>query len=148
MLKHLKTKDPVQLRLEHLEQGFSVYVNGANSELKTSPRRAIHADFTRSASHAEGTHGEQGPVRARQRANSSRRNQLRRTQTSQQITGYPVHASCAHWARESRAVRKTEKSFFFPSKSRLGLHYPRAEVARAVNSWLLCFIVPVIEGNV
>lgn len=50
----------MQLRLEHLEQGFSVYVNGANSELKTSPRKAVHSDFTRSASHAEGTHGEHG----------------------------------------------------------------------------------------
>ncbi|KAM5227700.1 katanin-interacting protein [Ctenodactylus gundi] len=56
ILKHLKAKDPMQLRLEHLEQGFSVYVNGANSELKTSPRKATHADFSRSASHAEGTH--------------------------------------------------------------------------------------------
>ncbi|XP_072798923.1 katanin-interacting protein isoform X1 [Vicugna pacos] len=56
ILKHLKTKDPTQLRLEHLEQGFSVYVNGANSELKTSPRKAVHADFSRSASHTEGTH--------------------------------------------------------------------------------------------
>uniref|UniRef100_A0A8D1YYQ8 KATNIP domain-containing protein n=1 Tax=Sus scrofa TaxID=9823 RepID=A0A8D1YYQ8_PIG len=56
ILKHLKTKDPVQLRLEHLEQGFSVYVNGANSELRTSPRKAIHPDFSRSASHTEGTH--------------------------------------------------------------------------------------------
>lgn len=42
----------MQLRLEHLEQGFSVYVNGANSELKTSPRKAAHA---------EGTHGEHPP---------------------------------------------------------------------------------------
>nr|CAI9709088.1 unnamed protein product [Rangifer tarandus platyrhynchus] len=56
ILKHLKTKDPVQLRLEHLEQGFSVYVNGANSELKASPRKAVHSDFSRSTSHAEGTH--------------------------------------------------------------------------------------------
>ncbi|XP_045051269.2 katanin-interacting protein isoform X3 [Desmodus rotundus] len=55
ILKHLQTKDPVQLRLEHLEQGFSVYVNGANSRVKTSPRRAVHSDFSRSASQAEGT---------------------------------------------------------------------------------------------
>ncbi|XP_060222850.1 katanin-interacting protein isoform X2 [Meriones unguiculatus] len=55
ILKHLKAKDPVQLRLEHLEQGFSVYVNGANSELKTSPRKAVHGDFSRSASQAEGS---------------------------------------------------------------------------------------------
>ncbi|XP_076997573.1 katanin-interacting protein isoform X4 [Tamandua tetradactyla] len=56
ILKQLKTKDPMQLRLEHLEQGFSVYINGANSELKTSPRKVAHSDFSRSASHAEGTH--------------------------------------------------------------------------------------------
>ena len=60
----------MQLRLEHLEQGFSVYVNGANSELKTSPRKAVHSDFTRSASHTEGTHGEHWPVRPLQRASS------------------------------------------------------------------------------
>ncbi|XP_008839870.1 protein KIAA0556 homolog isoform X2 [Nannospalax galili] len=54
ILKHLKAKDPVQLRLEHLEQGFSVYVNGANSELKTSPRKAVHTDFSRIASQTEG----------------------------------------------------------------------------------------------
>lgn len=62
----MRTKDPMQLRLEHLEQGFSVYVNGANSELKTTPRKAIHADFSRSASHAEGTHGEHRPFQAKQ----------------------------------------------------------------------------------
>lgn len=45
----------MQLRLEHLEQGFSVYVNGANSELKTSPRKAVRADFSRSASQDEGS---------------------------------------------------------------------------------------------
>ncbi|XP_063082778.1 katanin-interacting protein isoform X5 [Cavia porcellus] len=56
ILKHLKAKDPVQLRLEHLEQGFSVYVNGANSELKTSPRKTVHTDFSRSTSQAEGMH--------------------------------------------------------------------------------------------
>lgn len=65
ILKHLKTKDPMQLRLEHLEQGFSVYVNGANSELKTAPRKAIHADF-RSVSLTEGTHGECRPSQAKQ----------------------------------------------------------------------------------
>ncbi|XP_012866592.1 PREDICTED: uncharacterized protein KIAA0556 homolog [Dipodomys ordii] len=54
ILKHLKAKDPVQRRLEYLEQGFSVYVNGANSEPRTSPRKVVHADFSRSTSQAEG----------------------------------------------------------------------------------------------
>lgn len=61
ILKHLKAKDPVQLRLEHLEQGFSVYVNGANSELRSSPRRAVHSHISRSASQAEGAQGEPRP---------------------------------------------------------------------------------------
>lgn len=56
----------MQLRLEHLEQGFSVYVNGANSRVKTSPRRAVHSDFSRSASQAEGTQGERRPFPAKQ----------------------------------------------------------------------------------
>ncbi|XP_073489125.1 katanin-interacting protein isoform X5 [Aquarana catesbeiana] len=29
-----KAKDPTQVKLEHLEQGFSVYINGANAELR------------------------------------------------------------------------------------------------------------------
>ncbi|EHA97313.1 hypothetical protein GW7_08332 [Heterocephalus glaber] len=56
ILKHLKAKDAAQLRLEHLEQGFSVYVNGANSGLKTSLRKVVHADPSRSTSQAEGMH--------------------------------------------------------------------------------------------
>uniref|UniRef100_I3MWA4 Katanin interacting protein n=1 Tax=Ictidomys tridecemlineatus TaxID=43179 RepID=I3MWA4_ICTTR len=44
ILRQLRAKDPVQLRLEHLEQGFSVYVNGANSAPRTSPRKAAHAE--------------------------------------------------------------------------------------------------------
>ncbi|XP_051789759.1 katanin-interacting protein [Erpetoichthys calabaricus] len=34
ILKKLKTKNPKQIELERLEQGFSVYVNGANSDVK------------------------------------------------------------------------------------------------------------------
>ncbi|XP_059271055.1 katanin-interacting protein isoform X1 [Mustela nigripes] len=74
ILKHLKTKDPMQLRLEHLEQGFSVYVNGANSELKSSPRKAVHSDFTRSASHAEGTHDHGRRTLLREAEEALRRN--------------------------------------------------------------------------
>lgn len=32
ILKALERKDPLQLRLKQLEQGFTLYVNGANSE--------------------------------------------------------------------------------------------------------------------
>ncbi|XP_067911776.1 katanin-interacting protein isoform X2 [Heterodontus francisci] len=38
VLKRLKAKDPKKIQLERLEQGFSIYVNGANSELKRQTR--------------------------------------------------------------------------------------------------------------
>ncbi|NXP67351.1 K0556 protein, partial [Chloropsis cyanopogon] len=37
--ERLKRKDPVQIRLEQLEKGFSLYVNGANSELRKHRRK-------------------------------------------------------------------------------------------------------------
>ncbi|NXU95887.1 K0556 protein, partial [Cettia cetti] len=37
--ERLKRKDPVQIRLEQLEKGFSLYVNGANSELRKCRRK-------------------------------------------------------------------------------------------------------------
>ncbi|XP_056358857.1 katanin-interacting protein isoform X1 [Oenanthe melanoleuca] len=37
--ERLKRKDPVQTRLEELEKGFSLYVNGANSELRKCRRK-------------------------------------------------------------------------------------------------------------
>ncbi|NXK90058.1 K0556 protein, partial [Formicarius rufipectus] len=43
LLERLKRKDPLQLRLEQLEQGFSLYVNGANSELsRPRPKTVSH----------------------------------------------------------------------------------------------------------
>ncbi|RMC17812.1 hypothetical protein DUI87_05479 [Hirundo rustica rustica] len=37
--ERLKRKDPMQIRLEQLEKGFSLYVNGANSELRKYHRK-------------------------------------------------------------------------------------------------------------
>ncbi|MEE6498455.1 hypothetical protein FKM82_003106 [Ascaphus truei] len=34
VLNHLKTKDLMQIKLEHLEQGFCIYLNGANADLR------------------------------------------------------------------------------------------------------------------
>ncbi|NXG49806.1 K0556 protein, partial [Psilopogon haemacephalus] len=39
LLERLKRKDPIQLKLEQLEQGFSLYLNGANSELRNHRRK-------------------------------------------------------------------------------------------------------------
>ncbi|NXF97653.1 K0556 protein, partial [Eubucco bourcierii] len=39
LLERLKRKDPIQLKLEQLEQGFSLYLNGANSELRNHHKK-------------------------------------------------------------------------------------------------------------
>ncbi|XP_050761708.1 katanin-interacting protein [Gymnogyps californianus] len=39
LLGRLKRKDPLQIKLEQLEQGFSLYLNGANSELRNYRRK-------------------------------------------------------------------------------------------------------------
>ncbi|KAF2981729.1 hypothetical protein EK904_015111 [Melospiza melodia maxima] len=45
--ERLKRKDPVQIRLEQLERGFSLYVNGANSELRKYPRKITPHSYPR-----------------------------------------------------------------------------------------------------
>ncbi|XP_063270276.1 katanin-interacting protein isoform X3 [Prinia subflava] len=48
--ERLRRKDPVQLRLEQLEKGFSLYVNGANSELRKQRRKVTPHSCLRSRS--------------------------------------------------------------------------------------------------
>ncbi|XP_048465715.1 protein KATNIP homolog [Rhincodon typus] len=55
VLKRLKAKDPKKIQLERLEQGFSVYVNGANSELKRQPRFEATSRSVRTADSAART---------------------------------------------------------------------------------------------
>ncbi|NXY61297.1 K0556 protein, partial [Callaeas wilsoni] len=45
--ERLKRKDPVQIKLEQLEKGFSPYVNGANSELRKHRRKITPHGFLR-----------------------------------------------------------------------------------------------------
>lgn len=40
ILKRLRRKDSTQIKLEQLERGFTLYVNGANSELRNCTKRA------------------------------------------------------------------------------------------------------------
>ncbi|KAJ7306069.1 hypothetical protein JRQ81_010435 [Phrynocephalus forsythii] len=47
VLKQLRRKDSTQIKLEELEQGFTLYVNGANSELKNCSRRVNLQKFAR-----------------------------------------------------------------------------------------------------
>uniref|UniRef100_A0A8C3UZD8 Katanin interacting protein n=1 Tax=Catharus ustulatus TaxID=91951 RepID=A0A8C3UZD8_CATUS len=54
--ERLKRKDPVQTRLEQLEKGFSLYVNGANSELRKYRRKIT--PHLRNRSKATRTKGE------------------------------------------------------------------------------------------
>ncbi|XP_056222133.1 katanin-interacting protein isoform X1 [Seriola aureovittata] len=47
ILKRLKVKDPREIELEQLEQGFSIYLNGANAEAsKKQPKISIHKSVT------------------------------------------------------------------------------------------------------
>ncbi|XP_042364417.1 katanin-interacting protein isoform X2 [Plectropomus leopardus] len=42
ILKRLKVKDPREIELEKLEQGFSIYLNGANAEAKRKQPKSSH----------------------------------------------------------------------------------------------------------
>ncbi|XP_047464632.1 katanin-interacting protein isoform X2 [Mugil cephalus] len=47
ILKRLKVKDPREIELERLEQGFSIYLNGANAEAgKKQPKGSNHKSVT------------------------------------------------------------------------------------------------------
>ncbi|CAI5791774.1 Uncharacterized protein PODLI_1B000179 [Podarcis lilfordi] len=48
ILKELRRKDPMQIKLEQLEQGFILYVNGANSELTSHRKKVNPQNFFRS----------------------------------------------------------------------------------------------------
>ncbi|XP_044289302.1 katanin-interacting protein isoform X2 [Varanus komodoensis] len=60
ILKQLKRKDPLQIKLEQLEQGFALYVNGANSELsnhrkKANPQNSFRGDVRTARANYAGT---------------------------------------------------------------------------------------------
>ncbi|NXA09629.1 K0556 protein, partial [Sapayoa aenigma] len=59
LLERLKRKDPVQIKLEQLEQGFSLYVNGANSELRNHRRKTSSHSFLRNEAKATRTNAAQ-----------------------------------------------------------------------------------------
>lgn len=46
ILKRLKSKDPKEIELERLEQGFSIYLNGANAEASRQPKRPSQRSLT------------------------------------------------------------------------------------------------------
>ncbi|XP_029432496.1 protein KIAA0556 homolog isoform X2 [Rhinatrema bivittatum] len=66
IVKKLKSKDLMQVQLERLEQGFSIYLNGANSELRNSPKSISHQDFLKSG--AQSTRSHDHPARRTQTA--------------------------------------------------------------------------------
>ncbi|KAL8175232.1 UNVERIFIED_CONTAM: hypothetical protein K2H54_017079 [Gekko kuhli] len=48
ILRRLQRKDPIQVKLEQLEQGFTLYVNGAHSEPSTCRKKVSFQDASRS----------------------------------------------------------------------------------------------------
>ncbi|NXN15435.1 K0556 protein, partial [Indicator maculatus] len=58
LLERLKRKDPIQAKLEQLEQGFSLYLNGANSELRNYHRRISSHGYPKKEIKPSRTNGE------------------------------------------------------------------------------------------
>nr|XP_033818907.1 protein KIAA0556 homolog isoform X2 [Geotrypetes seraphini] len=56
VVRKLKAKDLMQVQLERLEQGFSVYLNGANSEVRNPTKSLNHQDLLRSGTQSARSH--------------------------------------------------------------------------------------------
>lgn len=57
LLRHLKRKDPTQIKLEQLEQGFSLYINGANSELRNYHKKINSHGYLKNETQTTRTNG-------------------------------------------------------------------------------------------
>ncbi|NXA41573.1 K0556 protein, partial [Eudromia elegans] len=55
ILRQLKRKDPIQIKLEQLEQGFCLYLNGANSELRNYHKRSNSQGYLKTEARTAGT---------------------------------------------------------------------------------------------
>lgn len=60
LLGRLRRKNPIQVRLEQLEQGFSLYLNGANSELGNYRRKIKSRGYLKNEAKTTRTNGELG----------------------------------------------------------------------------------------
>uniref|UniRef100_A0A8C0EZ99 Katanin interacting protein n=1 Tax=Bubo bubo TaxID=30461 RepID=A0A8C0EZ99_BUBBB len=58
LLGRLKRKDPIQIKLEQLEQGFSLYLNGANSELRNYRKKINSRGYLKNEIKTTRTNGE------------------------------------------------------------------------------------------
>ncbi|KAL2298821.1 hypothetical protein Nmel_014427 [Mimus melanotis] len=94
--ERLKRKDPMQIRLEQLEKGFSVYVNGANSELRKCRRKIIPNSCLRNRSK---------PTRTKEAAQLEESAQLVREHSTQTA---PSKIQRKNWLQKTVAI-KTER---------------------------------------
>ena len=58
LLGRLKRKDAIQIKLEQLEQGFSLYLNGANSELRNHHRKTDSRGYLKNETKTTRTNSE------------------------------------------------------------------------------------------
>lgn len=58
LLERLKRKDPLQIKLEQLERGFSLYLNGANSERRNYRRKIKSHSCLKNETETTRTNGE------------------------------------------------------------------------------------------
>ncbi|KAM6951134.1 katanin-interacting protein [Aplochiton taeniatus] len=102
ILKRLKSKDPREIELERLEQGFSIYLNGANAE----PKRAGHKSLASPPLAARPTHTADAPRRVvHQLAEDSRELEQAHQQRSRTAPG---KVQRREWVQNSIHIRTEE----------------------------------------
>ncbi|KAL0984294.1 hypothetical protein UPYG_G00139570 [Umbra pygmaea] len=101
ILKRLKSKDPKEIQLERLEQGFSIYLNGANASKQ--PQRPNQKPVTSSPPSLRSTHTADASRRSSQLADDEnchlKENRSKRSHTA------PGKVQRREWVQNSVSIR-------------------------------------------
>ncbi|XP_041671990.1 katanin-interacting protein isoform X2 [Cheilinus undulatus] len=105
ILKRLKVKDPREIELEQLEQGFSIYLNGANADAsRKQPKSSNHQSV--SSSHARRPAHTADACRSIHQLTEDRRN-LEQTHRKRSHTA-PGKVQRKEWVQDSVRIRTEE----------------------------------------
>ncbi|XP_034563365.1 protein KIAA0556 isoform X2 [Notolabrus celidotus] len=118
ILKRLKVKDPREIELEQLEQGFSIYLNGANAEAsRKQPKSSNHTSV--SSSHARRPARTADVCRSAHQLTEDSRN-LEQTNRKRSHTA-PGKVQRKEWVQDSVRIRTEEGPSLkiFPEKDYL-----------------------------
>ncbi|XP_078146747.1 katanin-interacting protein [Centroberyx gerrardi] len=106
ILKRLKVKDPREIELEQLEQGFSIYLNGANAEAcSKQPKRSNHKSLTSPPARRPAHTADASRSGARQLADGSR--DPEQTLGQRSCTA-PGKVQRREWVQDSVRIRAEE----------------------------------------